>query len=72
MTKARVWIAEPIPCTDVAVDKLTPHADVGVSSAFFEDIPAEKLNGLDAIVVADSFLTERSLLGADDLRNDFI
>jgi len=68
MSKAKVWIAEPIPCTDVAVNKLTPHAEVGVSSVFYEDIPAEKLNGLDAVIVADSFLTERSLLGADRLR----
>jgi len=72
MSKAKVWIAEPIPCTDVAVSKLIPHAEVGISPAFYEDIPAERLNGLDAVIVADSFLTERSLLGADRLRNYFI
>jgi len=65
---SRVWIAEPIPFTDVAVNKLIPYAEVVVSPVFYEDLPPEKLSGLDAIIVADSFLTERSLLGADSLR----
>ena len=64
----RVWIAEPIPCTDVAVNKLSPHAEVVVSPVFYEDIPPEKLSGFEAVIVADSFLTDRSLLGAESLR----
>ncbi|MBO3802594.1 MAG: hypothetical protein JTT11_01760 [Candidatus Brockarchaeota archaeon] len=64
----KVWIAEPIPCTDVAVEKLSPHAEVEVSPVFYEKVPPGKLKGCNAVIIADSFLLEESLVGAEGLR----
>jgi len=63
----KVWIAEPIPCTDVAVRKLSPYAEVEVSPIFYQHVPPQKLRGCNAVIIADSFLLEESLVDADEL-----
>jgi len=63
----KVWIAEPIPCTDVAVKKLTPYAEVEVSPVFYEKVPPQKLKGCHAVIIADSFLPEESLIDSDSI-----
>jgi D-3-phosphoglycerate dehydrogenase len=63
----KVLIAEPIPCTEVAVKALGPHAEVEVSPAFYENVPPTMLRGCSAVIVADSFIMGPSLAEADNL-----
>ncbi|MGQ9513905.1 MAG: NAD(P)-dependent oxidoreductase [Thermoproteota archaeon] len=64
----KVWIAEPIPSTDVAIRKLRPYAEVEVSPIFYQQVPPQKLRGCSAVIIADSFLMKESLADADKLR----
>jgi len=64
----RVWVSEPIPCSEVAVKTLEGFADVEVSKEFYHEIPAEKVKGLDAVILGDARFTPDSLSGAGRLR----
>ncbi|MEM2906209.1 MAG: NAD(P)-dependent oxidoreductase [Candidatus Bathyarchaeia archaeon] len=63
-----MWVAEPIPCSEVAVKELAGFAEVEVSKDFYHAIPAENVLGVDGVILGDARFTAESLRGADRLR----
>ncbi len=64
----KVWVSEPIPCSEAAVKELEGFADVKVSKVFYHVIPTEKVEGVDGVILGDARFTEESLRKADRLR----
>jgi len=67
MEEKKVFITEPLPKFEVALDLIGKYASVEVSKVFYDVVPAEKLRDCDAVIVGDSRVTRESISEANRL-----
>jgi len=64
----KVFITEPLPFAEVAVEILEKYAEVEISERFYGVVPSEKLRDCIGVIVGDSLISEASLKDAEKLK----
>jgi len=68
MEKMKVFITEPLPFAEVAVEILKSHAEVEVSERFYGVVPSEKIRDCIGIIAGDSIISKSTLEDVDKLK----
>lgn len=64
----RVWVSEPVPCSQVAVRELKGFAETDVSGVFCDVVAAQRVEDVDGVILAEARFPRESLRKAGRLR----